>query len=156
MTAGILVLVVVFYTASAFGQMATSTATSTPPYDVSTVKGYREWAFRYAAAMCDNPYTDIWAEPAGGFPAVTDTSQVKFGWVRGGGIHHLGISAGEYGLTAGCNPARALRGRPALSRQPLYRGAIRARYVLCTTPLAAYQRQHSPWRQSRRRPSSYA
>ncbi len=42
MTAGILVLVVVFYTAAAFGQTATSPATSTPPYDVSTGEGYRE------------------------------------------------------------------------------------------------------------------
>ncbi len=39
MTTGILVLlVVVFHTAPAFGQ----TATSTPSYDVSTGEGYRE------------------------------------------------------------------------------------------------------------------
>ena len=95
MTAGILVLVVVFYTAPAFGQMATSTATSTP-YDVSTWQGYREWAIRLAAANCAT-------EPPGGYPAVTGAGQAKFAY-RSGAI----APTGEYALVPDCDRDRIL------------------------------------------------
>ncbi len=82
---------------------------SAPPYDVSTVAGYREWAIRHAAARCAASAVvsggnflyglDVFEailEPPGGFPAVTDMSQAKFTWIT--------LAAGVYALTTGCSP----------------------------------------------------
>ena len=81
------------FTCPAFGQMATTTATSTPPYDVSTVEGYREWAIRFAAALCRlGAPRSFPNEPAGGWPAVDDISHAWFEWQaleNGRGSHFL-------------------------------------------------------------------
>ena len=84
------VLVLVLSTA-VFGQMATTTATSTPPYDKSTAEGYREFVIRGLYAVCvhhlnypanDIPSSDasrlhLWNdEPAAGWP--------ETGWPRTG------------------------------------------------------------------------
>ena len=100
-TAMLILMVLAFHTAPAFGQMATSTATSTPPwYDVSTAGGYFSWAVRYAAAQCA-------PEPPGGFPVNWPLryggGTPTFAW-RGGAV----APAGESALVPECDRDRIL------------------------------------------------
>ena len=91
----------------AFGQMATTTATSSPPYDVTTAAGYREWAIRYAAAACGDSVTlpTFDANPPGGLPAVTNPRDAEFAWrLEGEDILVTGIPDGVYALTSACLP----------------------------------------------------
>ena len=81
----LMVVLMLALSSPAFGQMATTTATSTPPYDVSTVEGYREWAIRFSAALCLGRATvDRFGyygdDPPEGWPAVDDISDAKFDW----------------------------------------------------------------------------
>ena len=85
----LMVVLMLALSSPAFGQMATTTATSTPPYDASTVEGYREWAIRFSAELC-RLYSTLshprdfgsLQEPPGGWPAVDDISDAWFEWVN--------------------------------------------------------------------------
>lgn len=72
------------------GQMATTTK----PYDVTTLEGYREWAIRYAAAYQEHHTRlnspehirvlySLPEEPTEGWPAVADPTKTLFSWEYG-------------------------------------------------------------------------
>ena len=70
----IFMLMVVALASPAFGQ-------TTPPYDVTTAAGYREWARRYASALC-TPSVDLDAQYLPAVDLVNNQASISFEWYQ--------------------------------------------------------------------------
>ena len=70
----IFMLMVVALASPAFGQ-------TTPPYDVTTAAGYKEWAIRYASALC-TPSVDLDAQYLPAVDLVFNQASISFEWYQ--------------------------------------------------------------------------